>query len=385
MDEKQAKRSRFLTNIAFWTVILAIVYFLLKYFINLIMPFFLALIFAALSRPIARRLSRTEKTVRDENGNEITVPTKLHLNHNFAAVLSVVLLFLLIIGLVALIVVRIVDTGADVVAKVPALYYSTILPGLETSYDKLEGWAANVDNSVLEMVRSSVPNIISTIGSKLTDISGKVLVWISSLAGSFPSMLLNTLICLIATVFIAVDFDSISAFLERNIPARPLEIVIEIKDSFVDIVWQFVRSYFYIFLITASEITVGLLIIGQKHALLLGMIIAVFDAFPIVGSGMVLLPWSVITLISGSTLKGLGLLILYLVVVIARQIIEPKLVGKHVGLRPIVTLVCMFVGTKLFGALGLFGLPIAAAIITDMNRSGVVSLFNTADGADLSE
>lgn len=378
-DERQAARSRFLTNIAFWAVIIAIVYFVLKYFINLIMPFFLALIFAALSRPLARKLSSETKTVKDENGETHEIKRKIYLNHNFAAVLSVVLLFLIIIGLVTLICVRLVDTGADMIAQLPELYYSTIQPGIEGVLKEVEIWAASVDDSVLEMVRGAVPNVVSTIGSKVTDFSAKMLVWISSLAGSLPTMLLNTLICLIATVFIAVDFDSISAFLRRNLPEKPLAMVLEIKDSFIDIVWQFVRSYFYIFLITATEITVGLLIIGQKNPMMLGIIISVFDAFPIVGSGMILLPWAVWTLLAGSTGKGIGLMILYLVVVIARQIIEPKLVGKRVGLRPIVTLVCMFVGTKLFGALGLFGLPIAAAIIVDMNNDGVISFFKTAD------
>lgn len=354
----------------------------MKYFIKLIMPFFLALIFAAISRPIAKKLSAETRTVKNEKGELQEIKRKFRLNHNFAAVLSVIIFFLVIIGLVSLICVRLVDTGAEIVAQLPDLYYSTIQPGMLDSLEKLEKWAASVDASVLEMVRSAIPNVVSTIGAKVTEFSAKVLVWISSLAGSLPSMLLNTLICLIATVFIAIDFDSIAAFLRRNLPAKPLDMTLKIKDSFVEIVLQFIRSYFYIFLITAGEITVGLLIIGQKHAILLGMLIAVFDAFPIVGSGMILLPWTVFTILAGNTMRGIGLLILYLVVVIARQIIEPKLVGKHVGLRPIVTLICMFVGTKLFGAIGLFGLPIAAAIITDMNADGVVSFFKTAEQAE---
>lgn len=379
-DEKQASRGRFLTNIAFWAVILAIVYFVFKYLINLIMPFFLALIFAALSRPLARLLSSETKTVKDENGNTQEVRRKIRLNHNFAAVLSVVLLFLVIIGFVTLICLRLANTGAEMVAQLPDFYYNTVQPGIVDGLATVEQWAADADDSVLALVRNSIPNIVSSIGAKVTDFSATVLVWLSSLAGSLPSVLLNTLICLIATVFIAVDFDDISAFMHRNLPARPLAMVLEIKDSFIEVVWQFVRSYFYIFLITATEIIVGLLIIGQKNALLLALLIALFDAFPIVGSGMILLPWTLWTILSGSTAKGLGLLVLYLVVVIARQIIEPKLVGKRVGLRPIVTLVCMFVGTKLFGGLGLFGLPIMAAIITDMNNDGVISLFKPVGG-----
>lgn len=381
-NDKQAARSRFLTNIAFWTVIIAIVFFVFKYFIKLIMPFFIALIFAALSRPLTRLLSSGTKTVRDENGETHEVKRKFRLNRNVAAVVSVVLLFVVILGVATLICFRVVNTSADLVRQLPSFYSDTIQPGIELGLLKLEQWAADIDDAVLEAAWGAVPNVLSSLGSKVTDFSAKVLVWISSLAGSLPNMLLSTLICLIATVFIAIDFDAISAFLCRNIPAKTLKVAVEIKDSFIGIVWQFVRSYFYIFLITATEISVGLFIIGQKNALLLGALIAVFDAFPIVGSGMILLPWSVWMLFAGNIGKGVGLFVLYLVVVIARQIIEPKLVGKHVGLRPIVTLVCMFVGTKLFGVLGLFGLPITAAIITDMNNAGVISLFKTAENKE---
>lgn len=377
-NEKQAARSRFLTNIAFWTVIIAIVFFVFKYFIKLIMPFFIALIFAALSRPLTGLLSRDTKTVKDENG-EMHEVKRFHLNRSVAAVLSVVLLFILIIGIVTLICFRVVNTGADVVRQLPTFYSETVQPGIELGLLKLEQWAESMDDTLLEAVWGAVPNVLSTLGAKVTDFSAKMLVWISSLAGSVPTMLLNSLICLIATVFIAIDFDGISAFLNRNIPEKPLRMAIEIKDSFISMVWEFVRSYFYIFLITAAEISVGLFIIGQKKALLIGILIAVFDAFPIVGSGMILLPWAIWMLFAGNIGKGIGLFILYLVVVIARQIIEPKLVGKHVGLRPIVTLVCMFVGTKLFGVLGLFGLPITAAIVTDMNNEGLINLFKTAE------
>lgn len=227
-------------------------------------------------------------------------------------------------------------------------------------------------------METAAANIIGTIGSKVTDLSGKLIVWISSVATRIPSILLNAIICLIATAFIAADFESISNFFRINLPDRTLSIASEFKDSLSEIVWKFIKSYFVIFLITTAEISLGFLIIGQARPLDLGMLIAVFDAFPIVGSGMILLPMTIITLTSGNIAKGIGLLIIYLVVVIARQIIEPRIVGKRVGLRPIVSLICMYVGTKIFGGIGLFALPILTAIITDMNDSGIIHIFRRA-------
>jgi predicted PurR-regulated permease PerM len=111
-----------------------------------------------------------------------------------------------------------------------------------------------------------------------------------------------------------------------------------------------------------------------QKAPLIALLIALFDLFPIVGAGLILFPWAIISFIQGNIIKGIGLAALYLVVIIARQILEPKVIGRQVGLPPLVTLICMFVGTSLFGALGLFGLPIAAAIIVSMNNDPEVPI-----------
>ena len=121
-------------------------------------------------------------------------------------------------------------------------------------------------------------------------------------------------------------------------------------------------------LITFGELTLGLLIIGVRRPLLIAALIAIFDVFPVVGAGTILMPWSIISLIQGKGLQALGLAILYVVILVVRQFLEPKVVGKQVGLPPLVTLLCMFAGTSLFGVWGLFGLPIGAAILVNLNN-----------------
>ena len=376
------KRSRFLVNMAFWAVIVALFFLFFRYILKLLTPFFMALIFASLSRPIARYLSSDVKWKKNEKGERVAVPRKVKLNSSVAGILSVLLLFAVIATLLTLLIVRVSNSIADMVAALPGVYTSTVLPVLERVGGEALELAGKIDNSVLEAVEQAVPNMISSLGSTVTKFSVNAVAWISSLASRIPSLLLNTIICLIATVFIAIDFDSIRNFIRFNLPEKPLQMAIDVKDTFLDMIWQFVKSYFVIFVITATEITVGLLIIGADNPVFFGILIAVFDAFPIVGSGMILLPWSIFTLAAGTLWKGVGLLILYAVVVIARQVIEPRIVGKHVGLKPIVTLVCMYTGTKLFGGIGLLALPIIAAIITDMNDRGLIHLFRHPEEAE---
>ena len=200
---------------------------------------------------------------------------------------------------------------------------------------------------------------------------------VSALTGwvtKVPRRLLNTLICVIATVFMTASFPRITSFLMRQLPRRRQLFMRETADSLKSVILEYGKSYGIIMGITFAEIFVGLLFIGQKNALLIAVAIAAFDIFPIVGAGMILLPWAVVTMFTGAVAKGVGLLALYIIVVVVRQIIEPKIVGRHVGLHPLVTLMAMFVGTKLFGGIGLFGLPIACAIIKSLNDGGIIHL-----------
>ena len=143
--------------------------------------------------------------------------------------------------------------------------------------------------------------------------------------------------------------------------------------------WSYTRSYALILLITFGEIALGLTIVGVKHAAGIAVAIAIFDILPVVGSGLVLLPWTIVTLISGNLAQGIGLGVIYVVVIVVRQIMEPKIVGDRVGLHPIVTLLSMVLGVYLFGGIGLLGLPITVALIHALNKQGAIHLYRMTD------
>ena len=231
-SNKIERRRDFLINITYWAVILALVFFIMKYFINMVMPLFLAVVFACVSRPISKYLSSDIRWKKGPDGVKVPVKRKLPLNSSVAGIISVLLLFLVIGGLLTLICVRLVELVTDIITAMPVFYTDTFLPWLNEAFVKLEAFAARYDVEVLEIVQNAIPNIISSLGSMVANFSTTALSWLSTLAGKLPSLLLNFIITLIATVFIAVDFDNIKGFIKRNLPARPLQVVTDVKNTF---------------------------------------------------------------------------------------------------------------------------------------------------------
>lgn len=114
--------------------------------------------------------------------------------------------------------------------------------------------------------------------------------------------------------------------------------------------------------------TVGLLLIQNKYALLIGIAIGVFDAFPILGSGLILVPWGIIEIMNKDLYSGAILLTVYLCCQLIRQFLEPKLLGNRIGIKPVYTLMSMYAGVKLFGFAGFILGPIGLVIITTVVR-----------------
>lgn len=109
--------------------------------------------------------------------------------------------------------------------------------------------------------------------------------------------------------------------------------------------------------------TIGLLLIKNEYALLLGIAIAIFDAFPVLGSGFILIPWGIISLIGKNYLQGIVLIVIFIVCQVIREFLEPKLLGNKIGIRPIFSLMAMYLGLKLFGIAGFLLGPLGLIII----------------------
>ena len=127
-----------------------------------------------------------------------------------------------------------------------------------------------------------------------------------------------------------------------------------------------------------------LLIFCVYRSTIIWLLISIFDILPVLGTGGVMIPWILISFLQGDYRQGLSLLVVYVIITIIRNIIEPRIVGEQIGLHPVLTLMSMFVGNHLFGIVGLFGLPILLSLLRYLNDTGTISLFPVSPlgGAD---
>ncbi|MBQ8654838.1 MAG: sporulation integral membrane protein YtvI [Clostridia bacterium] len=357
MPPEVCRRKCFLINIAYFAAIAGIVILVIRYALSALTPFLLAAMAAAVLRPIVGFLNK-----------------RLHLPRGVTGVALTVLLFLLLAFLGLILFDRVLDAVTAFLRAVPGLWSGTLMPALRSLF---EDFSQKLTQMNVEL-DFSVDELITPLGTSITSLSAKLLSMAGNAAFSLPSLLISVIICIVSTLFMLFDWEKITGFVYLQLSGRNGELAHKIVHQSGKTIKQYILSYGLILLITFTELSIGFLLIGFSNPFLLAALISVFDILPVVGCGGVLIPWMLVSFIVGNSSAGVGLLLLYVVVTIVRNATEPKIVGQQVGLHPLVTLMSMVVGSSLMGGVGLFGLPIALAVITKMNREGVIHLFRTA-------
>jgi predicted PurR-regulated permease PerM len=142
-------------------------------------------------------------------------------------------------------------------------------------------------------------------------------------------------------------------------------------------------------LITFIELSIGLLILRVNNAIPIALGIALFDIFPILGTGGIVIPWSLISLLTGNTFLGIGLLVLYAAITLVRNFIEPQIIGDQLGLNPLVAIISMYLGFVWMGVGGMILMPISVQILLTLQNKGVIRLYkpepqSSSDNSDTS-
>lgn len=344
----QNKRD-FLIQFAYWTVIVAGAYLALEYLLPVMVPFLIGILIAWLVVWISRKLRCPHRVVR-------------------------IGLSLLIYGILGLLVVlltaRAVSTISGIIKWLPEVYENKLMPFVTTVYTWAVDTVRLLNPALTGALEMLLEGVLSGLKNLISSLSGVAVNLVSGVATGVPNLVLSLLAMIFSTIFVVADYENIASFAGEYIPGKIKKILINIRIYLTDTLFVVIRSYVLIMLLTFTELSILFSVFGIENAVLKAAVIAALDILPILGTGGIMIPWSVTSLVLGYTSLGLQLLLIYGIVTVVRNYVEPKIVGAQLGLHPIITLVSMFIGLRLFGFWGLFGLPVGISFLWKQKKEG---------------
>ena len=324
-----------------------------KFLLPLILPFLLGTGLALAAEPMARFFRR-----------QLRLPRAAASGISVTAVFS----FLGILGmLLCALLIRELQSLAEILPELT----ETAMDSLTVVQQRLVRFSGKLPGQLGETMRQSLTALFSG-GNALPDrIIGYLLGLGGTILAHIPNSFLGVGTAVISGYMISAKLPRIRKWLARRIPREKLKNFLEgarrLRRTFV----SYLKAQLKLSAVTFCLLLGGFLILGISHAPVWALTVALVDAFPVLGTGTVLLPWAVVSALQGSAARALGLGGIYTVVCVTRSVLEPKLLGKHLGLDPLVTLVCFYAGFRLWGILGMILAPmlaVTAVQLTSLKR-----------------
>ena len=320
--------------------------FLLPRCIWFFMPFIMGWLISLIASPVVRFFEEKFK-IKRKAGSAVVI----------VSVLAVVVL------LVYLLITKLVREGVTFFNEIPNIW-DTILAEFNKVGQNLQG----VYNRMPADMQSTIDHIIEEMGNYISDITGKIELpsfeAVGNVAKQIPDVFLGVVMCLLSAYFFVADKGYMAAAAEKFVPASVRYHFDLIRRSFRNAVGGYFRAQFKIECWIYILLVIGLMILGVDYAFLVAFGIAVLDFLPVFGTGTVMVPWAVIELLSENYKMMFGLIAIWLIGQLVRQVIQPKIVGDSIGMDAIPTLFLLYIGYQAAGVLGMIlAVPIGIILV----------------------
>ncbi len=325
-------------------ILVVVAVLLFSKIVKYIVPFMLAYFFASLIEPIVKFIEK-----------------KLHIPRKVGTVFSILVVLGGVVSLATFVVLRLIKEIENVYSSLD-INVDSIAYFFNSIVEKVNGIYIQLPIEVTDIINQAARNFTENIQKVLEGVTDFAEASIK-FALNIPQMVIFIFVTILATYFMSSDKNTILKFLDRQMPSEWLKKTRALANNVFSGVFGWLRAQLIIMTITFTELLIGLSVIGIQNALLIALIIAVIDILPVLGAGTVLVPWSIVNLLLGDTKLGLSTFLLYVIILFVRQLIEPKIVGKQIGVHPLLTLAGMYIGLQVFGVLGMILGPITVIII----------------------
>ncbi len=342
-----------LVNLFVALIIFLLVILLVPKLLIFFLPFVAGWIIALIASPMVRFFEKKVKLKR-KAGSAIVI----------IVVIGLVVLLLYLAG------VRLIEEGVGLVNALPDMWenieaeFSEIGNNLNIVYEKLP-----------KDIQTTLSDVTSRIGSYVGELLGGLgtptIAAVGNFAKQLPSIIIGVIMALLSSYFFVADRSGINEWFNRHMPRSLQNRYHMVKRSLVRAVGGYFKAQFKIEIWMYILLVIGFTILGVDYALLIAIGVAFLDFLPFFGTGTVMVPWAILKILSGDYQMALGLLIIWGVGQLVRQVIQPKIVGDSVGVPPIPTLFLLFIGYKLGSVIGMIvAVPIGLIVYT-MYEEGV--------------
>lgn len=352
MNKLPQKYLKALTNVGFAGAVVILCIWILPRILWLFMPFIIGWLLALIASPLVRFFEDKIKMKRKASSALVVV-----------TVIAGICLGVYAIGA------KLVKEGYGLFTSLPEIWEST-----ERDFARIVNNWGGVINRLPDNVVLQVEKFGSSMGQNLSGFIGELSVPTVGAVGNFaknlPGILVAVIICLLSAYFFVAEKEYFHSFIQQYFPEHLREKGRLMKKTMLGAIGGYFKAQLKIEVWIYLIILIGFLILKIEYGFLIALGIALLDVLPILGTGAVLIPWAIIKFLSGQYTFGVGLLVIWGVGQLTRQIIQPKIVGDSIGMPPIPTLILLYAGYQLAGMLGMIvAVPLGILVVT-MNEAG---------------
>lgn len=351
------KRRELIINVMYFAIIALLTVYVITFSFNYLAPFIFGFVIAFLLKPVVFKLTKT-------------------FGEKKSLSLLVIVLFYIVVGfLLVWLFLKGVHLIAALAETLPAFYSNTIQPVMISFLNWFEAVIDSLDPGFSDQVLPMLDSAVASITTFLPKFATSVAAYLTGFVAKVPSMLITILIAIISSFFFTTDYRNIVNSLLGFLPERQQVLVIDVKNGLIAVFTKYIKAYAILMSVTFVELSIAFWILRVPNPFGLALTIAMVDILPVLGTGSIMIPWTILEVTVGNRQLGFALGIIYVAITIVRNILEPKVLGKQIGLHPLLTLACIYVGLKLFGFVGLIGLPMAATLIKNLHEAGKINIF----------
>ncbi len=354
MPEFYQKNKDNLYKILYFLLFVFFIYLFFNYLIAYLAPFVLGYVLCLILYPLSHLLQ-----------------TKLKFSNSAASLISIIVFLLIVIGLGISLIYRVIFEARLFMGDIP-LYTKEALAVVDKWNTLVNHWMTLLPEGLQHSWVSVHTNFVSWFTSVL---GSGVKTGSVGVMKRFPLTILIIVLGIVSSFFLIRDKKRIEAFLNRQLPDNAKSRIRVMRVGLSNALAGYVKAQLILMSITASICIIGLTLLQYPYALFVGLLISIVDALPILGTGITLLPWAAFCLALGNYQRAVGLVIVYLVVLVMRQICEPKILGEQIGIHPLVTLMSIYIGLKVFGVLGFILGPITVVTIKAFQKADLLPRF----------